>query len=298
MNDFLDRIGVDAAMRALILTYSIRIGLAVLLLVIGFWLAARLANIGRRALERAHVDVTLALFLRNLVYGVLLALLFIQVLGTVGIPTASFIAAIGAAGLAVGLALTSSLSNLAWGVLLILFRPFRVGDYVTVGGVDGTVQSVNLMHTYLITPDNREAVVPNAKVGGDAIINYNVRGTRRFEIKVGIGYSDDIGKAMQIINDLFEADPRILKDPAPGVWTDALGDSSVNLVIRGWTTVPDMYGAQTNLLRRIKERFDEEGVTIPYPQSEIRVVSTPAPEQGKVEGPARPEAPSPFTPDR
>ncbi|SDG55283.1 MULTISPECIES: mechanosensitive ion channel family protein [Rhodanobacteraceae] len=289
MNDFLDRIGVDAAMRTLILSYSVRIGLALLLLVIGFWLAARLANIGRRALERAHVDVTLALFLRNVVYGVLLALLFIQVLGTVGIPTASFIAAIGAAGLAVGLALTSSLSNLAWGVLLILFRPFRVGDYVTVGGIDGTVQSVNLMHTYLITPDNREAVVPNAKVGGDAIINYNVRGTRRFEFKVGIGYSDDIGKAMKVITDLFDADPRILKDPAPGVWTDALGDSSVNLVIRAWTAVADMQGAQTNLLRRIKERFDEEGITIPYPQSEIRVIGNPAPAaegQGKVDGPA------------
>ena len=275
MNDFLDRVGVDAAMRALILTYSIRIGLAIVLLVIGFWIAARLATLGRRALERARVDVTLALFLRNAIYGVLLALLFIQVLGTIGIPTASFIAAIGAAGLAVGLALTSSLSNLAWGVLLILFRPFRVGDYVTVGGIDGTVQSVNLMHTFLITPDNREAVVPNAKVGGDAIINYNVRGTRRFEFKVGIGYGDDIGKAMKVITDLFEADPRILKDPAPGVWTDALGDSSVNLVIRAWTTVADMQGAQTNLLRRIKERFDEEGITIPYPQSEIRVVGTP-----------------------
>jgi small conductance mechanosensitive channel len=277
MNDFLDHLGINEAMRALILSYSIRIGLAIVLLVIGFWIVARLANIGRRALERAHVDVTLALFLRNLIYGILLALLFIQVLGTVGIPTASFIAAIGAAGLAVGLALTSSLSNLAWGVLLIIFRPFRVGDYVTVGGVDGTVQSINLMHTYLITPDNREAVVPNAKVGGDAIINYNVRGTRRFEFKVGIGYGDDIGKAMKIITDLFAADERILKDPAPGVWTDALGDSSVNLVIRGWTSVADMYGAQTNLLRRIKERFDEEGVTIPYPQSEIRLVSEKPP---------------------
>jgi small conductance mechanosensitive channel len=272
MIEFLDHLGVDAAMRALIITYAIRIGLALLLLVIGFWIAARFANLGRRALERARVDVTLAMFLRNVIYGVLLALLFIQVLGTMGIPTASFIAAIGAAGLAVGLALTSSLSNLAWGVLLILFRPFRVGDYVTVGGVDGTVQSVNLMHTYLITPDNREAVVPNAKVGGDAIINYNVRGTRRFEIKVGIGYNDDIGKAMSVVRELFDADERILKDPAPGVWTEALGDSSVNLVIRGWTTTGNMWEAQTSLIRGIKERFDAAGITIPYPQSEIRLV--------------------------
>jgi small conductance mechanosensitive channel len=278
MTDFLDRLGVDHAMRELILTYAIRIGLAILLLVIGFWIAARIANVGRRALERARVDVTLALFLRNLIYGVLLALLFIQVLGTMGVPTASFIAAIGAAGLAIGLALNSSLSNLAWGVLLILFRPFRVGDFVTVGGVDGTVESVNLMHTYLITPDNRQAVVPNAKVGGDAIINYNVRGTRRFELKVGIGYGDDIGKAMQVVQELFAADTRILKDPAPGVWTEALGDSSVNLVVRGWTTTANMWETQTAMLRRIKERFDEEGITIPYPQSEIRLVGQPAPQ--------------------
>jgi small conductance mechanosensitive channel len=281
MIDFLDRLGIDHAMRVLITMYSIRIGLAVLLLVIGFWIAARLANFGRRALERARVDVTLALFLRNIIYGVLLALLFIQVLGTMGVPTASFIAAIGAAGLAIGLALNSSLSNLAWGVLLILFRPFRVGDFVTVGGVDGTVESVNLMHTYLITPDNRQAVVPNAKVGGDAIINYNVRGTRRFEIKVGVGYGDDIGKAMQVVQDLFAADPRILKDPAPGVWTEGLGDSSVNLVIRAWTTTADMWEAQTTMLRRIKERFGEEGVTIPYPQSEIRLVGQAAPAEPK-----------------
>ncbi|WP_413624288.1 mechanosensitive ion channel family protein [Luteibacter sp. Lutesp34] len=292
MIDFLDRFGIDHAMRALILTYAIRIGLAILLLVIGFWIAARLANFGRRALERARVDVTLALFLRNLIYGVLLALLFIQVLGTMGVPTASFIAAIGAAGLAIGLALNSSLSNLAWGVLLILFRPFRVGDFVTVGGIDGTVESVNLMHTYLITPDNRQAVVPNAKVGGDAIINYNVRGTRRFELKVGIGYGDDIGKAMQVVQELFAADPRILKDPAPGVWTEGLGDSSVNLVIRGWTSVPDMWEAQTTLLRRIKERFAEEEITIPYPQSEIRLVGPAAGEEGRDAA-----QPNPFKPD-
>ncbi|HXO99904.1 MAG TPA: mechanosensitive ion channel domain-containing protein [Luteibacter sp.] len=279
LTDLLDRLGINHAMSVLIVSYTIRIGLALLLLVAGFWLAARVANFGRRALERARVDLTLALFLRNLIYGVLLALLFINVLGTVGVPTTSFIAALGAAGLAIGLALNSSLSNIAWGVLLILFRPFRVGDFVTLGGIDGTVESVNLMHTYLITPDNRQAVVPNAKVGGDAIINYNVRGTRRFELKVGIGYGDDIGKAMQVVQDLFNADPRILKDPAPGVWTEALGNSSVNLVIRAWTSTGDMWEAQTALLRRIKERFDESGITIPYPQSEIRLVGQPFPEQ-------------------
>ncbi|MBB3227739.1 small conductance mechanosensitive channel [Luteibacter sp. Sphag1AF] len=288
MNDFFDSIGFEHFTQNLS-HYGIKIGLALLVVVVGFWLAARISNVGRRALERASVDVTLALFLRNVIYGVLIALLIVQAMGVAGIPTAPFVAALGAAGLAIGLALNGSLSNLAWGVLLILFRPFRVGDYVLVGGVEGTVQSVNLMHTYLVMGDNREAVVPNAKVGGDAIINFNRRGTRRFEIKVGIGYGDDIGKAMETVRELFAADPRILNDPAPGVWTEALGDSSVNLVIRGWTKVADMWETQTSLLRKVKERFDAAGITIPYPQSEIRVVSQPAP----AESATNPLVPSP-----
>lgn len=273
MTDLLDHLGIDHATRLVIFTYLMRIGIALVALLVGFWIAARVANVGRRALDRAHVDATLSGFLRNAIYGLLIAFVIVQVMGMAGIPTASLIAALGAAGLAIGLALNSSLSNLAWGVLLILFRPYRIGDYVLVGGIEGKVESINLMHTFITTPDNREAVVPNAKVGGDAIINFNRRGTRRFEFRVGIGYDDDIGKAMAVINELFDADPRILKDPAPGVWTDSLGDSAVNLVIRGWATVADMYGAQTNLLRRIKERFADEGISIPFPQSEIRLVT-------------------------
>ncbi|QWT20107.1 mechanosensitive ion channel [Bacillus sp. NP157] len=272
MLDFLDRLGVDHATRLIIISWSIRIGLSLVALFIGFWIAARIANVGRRALERAHVDVTLATFLRNAIYGLLIAFIIVQVMGMAGIPTASLIAALGAAGLAIGLALNSSLSNLAWGVLLILFRPYRIGDYVLIGGVEGTVQSINLMHTYVVTPDNREAVVPNAKVGGDAIINYNVRGTRRFEIKVGIAYNDDIGKAMDIINGLIESDPRIMKDPAPGVWTDSLTASNVILVVRGWCTVSDMYGAQTQLLRGIKDKFAEAEITIPSSSTDIRLL--------------------------
>lgn len=277
MLDFLDHLGIDHATRLVIIGWSIRIGIALLALVIGFWIAARIANVGRRALERAHVDDTLAGFLRNAIYGLLIAFLVVQVMGMAGIPTASFIAALGAAGLAIGLALNSSLSNLAWGVLLILFRPFRIGDYVLVGGVEGTVESINLMHTYLVTPDNREAVVPNAKVGGDAIINYNRRGTRRFEIKVGIAYNDDIGKAMDIVRGLLDADARIMKDPAPGIWTDSLGTSNVTLVIRGWCTVADMYGAQTTLLRDIKDKFGDAGITIPSSSTDIRLLPAEEP---------------------
>lgn len=279
MLDFLDHLGVDHATRLVIISWAIRIGIALVALVIGFWIAARVANVGRRALERAHVDDTLAGFLRNAIYGLLIAFLIVQVMGMAGIPTASFIAALGAAGLAIGLALNSSLSNLAWGVLLILFRPYRIGDYVLVGGVEGSVQSINLMHTYIITPDNREAIVPNAKVGGDAIINFNRLGKRRFEIKVGIAYSDDIGKAMDIIRGLLEADPRIMKDPAPGVWTDSLGSSNVTLVTRGWCTVADMYGAQTQMLREIKDKFGEAGITIPSSSTDIRLLPAEADEK-------------------
>jgi small conductance mechanosensitive channel len=246
---------------------------ALLVLLIGNWLARRLANILHRAMNRASVDPTLSGFLRNLLYGVLIAVLIVIALQTAGVPSAPLLAALGAGGLAIGLALQGSLSNLAWGVLLIVFRPFKVGDFIHAGGVDGTVEGINLMHTQLILADNREAVVPNAKIGADAIINFSRRGTRRFELRVGIGYGDDIGKAIAVVRRLFDADPRILKDPEPTVWTDSLGDSSVNLLLRGYTATSDFWPAQTDLLRAVKETFDIEGISIPFPQREIRVVN-------------------------
>jgi small conductance mechanosensitive channel len=156
-------------------------------------------------------------------------------------------------------------------VLLITFRPFKVGDFVEVGGMLGTVERIDLMQTWLIMPDGREAVMPNARVGGDAVINFNRRGTRRFELNVGIGYGDDIGKAVEVVRELFKRDDRILEDPAPGVWVNALGDSSVNLVIRAWVQPADFWEAQTDLLREVKEAFDGAGITIPFPQREVQV---------------------------
>lgn len=260
------------------LRFLLNLLVALLILVIGFWAAARVANVVQRALQRASVDPTLSGFLRNLIYGVLVALLVVTALIQAGVPQAPLAAALGASGLAIGLALQGSLSNLAWGVLLIIFRPFRVGDLVTVGGIDGTVEGISLMYTRLLLADNREAVVPNGKIGADAIINFNRRGMRRFELKVGIGYKDDIGRAMAEIRQLFEADARILKDPAPGVWTVNLGDSSVDLVVRAWSRTDDLWAVQTDLLRAIKERFDEQGISIPFPQRELTVVQGRLPE--------------------
>jgi len=261
------------------ITMLINLSLALLMLLVGLWLAARVANIGRRAMQRANLDPTLTGFLRNLIYGVLVAVLIVMTLQQAGVPSAPLVAALGAGGLAIGLALQGSLSNLAWGVLLILFRPLRVGDYIRAGGVEGTVEGVSLMYTMLVMPDNREAIVPNAKIGSDAIINFNRRGTRRFELKVGIGYKDDMGKAMELIRQLFTADPRILADPEPGVWLDSLGDGAVVLVMRAHTRSADSWATQTDFLRAVKERFDAAGISMAVPQREVTVVRGALPEQ-------------------
>lgn len=267
-----------AAARA-VSTYSdqaVQLGLrllgALLVLLLGMWVARRLAGFAQAALGRANLDSTLSGFLRNLIYGVLVVLLVVTALGVLGVPSAPLVAALGTAGLAIGLALQGSLSNLAWGVLLVLFRPFRVGDYVSAGGTEGTVQSINLMHTQLVMPDNREAILPNAKVGGDAIINFNRRGTRRFELTIPIGMDDDIGKAMTGVGTLLAADPRILKQPPPSVVTGHLGDGTVSLIVRGWARCDDLWDAQTDLLRSIKETFAQAGIRIAAPQRQMTLV--------------------------
>lgn len=245
---------------------------ALLILLLGAWAAARLANFTQRALHRARVDDTLGGFLRNLVYGVLVAVLVAMALAALGVSPAPMVAALGTAGLAIGLALQGSLSNLAWGVLLIMFRPFRVGDYVTAGGIDGTVQSINLMHTLLVLPDNREAVVPNAKVGSDAILNFNRRGTRRVDLKIGLGWRDDLEQAMAALRQVLSDEPLVLAEPAPGVWVDGIAGQTVTLVLRGWVKSPDVWAAQTALLRAVKQRIDAGELSLPASAHEVSVM--------------------------
>ncbi|MHC1480825.1 mechanosensitive ion channel family protein [Frateuria aurantia] len=251
---------------------------AVVLLVLGFWLSARLANVLERALGRAHVDATLGGFLRNLTYGVLIAFVLVMVLQQLGVPSAPLVAALGTAGLAVGLSLQGSLSNLASGVLLIIFRPFKIGDSITAGGIDGTVQGINLMHTLVQKGDGTMAVIPNAKVGGDAILNYSQLGQQRFELNVGIGYEVSIDQAIAEVRGLMEADERILKTPAQVVWVSNLGDNAVNLQIRAFTKTADLSATQYALLKAIKERFDEVGISMPGPQRQITIVQGVLPE--------------------
>ncbi|MEP7098603.1 MAG: mechanosensitive ion channel domain-containing protein, partial [Dokdonella sp.] len=271
MHDFLAKL-LGAELAQTVIEVGVKVLLALLILLIGIAVAARLANLLQRGMQRAQVDITLISFLRKVVYGLLIAMLVVIVLNTAGMSTAPLLAALGAAGLAIGLALQGSLSNLAWGVLLVIFRPFRVGDYVTAGGLDGTVESINLMHTLLVLPDGREATVPNGKVGSEAIVNFNRRGTRRFDFTVRVGLKDDIGVAVTEIRQLFERDARILKNPAPGVWTSELGETSVDLIVRAWTTSDDFWATKTDFLRAVKERFDKAGISFPLPRRELTVV--------------------------
>ncbi|MGN6704695.1 MAG: mechanosensitive ion channel family protein [Rhodanobacter sp.] len=275
MHDFLEQL-LGSTLSEGVIQAGLNLLVALLILLVGIWLAARLANFSQRALQRAAVDVTLAGFLRNLIYGVLVAVLIVMALTKAGVPSAPLVAALGAGGLAIGLALQGSLSNLAWGVLLVVFRPFRVGDYVSAGGTEGTVQSINLMHTLLVLPDNREATLPNAKIGSDVIVNFNRRGTRRFELKLGIGHRGDTDQVMAGIVRLLEADARVLKDPAPGVWIESLAGQTVNLLVRGWTSSADGWTTQTDLLRAIKRQIDAGQISIPTAPLDVRLVGDAA----------------------
>ncbi|MEO8460602.1 MAG: mechanosensitive ion channel domain-containing protein, partial [Dokdonella sp.] len=193
--------------------WGTRLLVALLILLVGWWLARRFANSMRGVLNRTGADPLLGDFLRNLLFVLLMGVVIVGALDRVGVPTASFLAVLGAAGLAIGLALQGSLSHLAAGVLLMIFRPFRVGQYVEVGGVAGKVESVSLMHTRLRTLDNREIILPNGKVAGDAIINFNANDTRRIDLVIGIGYGDDIGKAIEVVKGVLAKEPRVLADP-------------------------------------------------------------------------------------
>ncbi len=248
---------------------GLRLLFALLLFALGLWLAARVANLVRRMLKRARVEPTLIPFLRNSLYGALIVLIAVAVLGYVGVPTASLVAAVGAAGLAIGLALQGSLSNLAWGVLLILFRPFRTGDWVDAGGYSGSVEAISLMHTTLVLADNRVAVIPNAKVGADAIVNYNRRSTRRAEVQVGVGYGEDLERTLAVLRAMLQADARVLGDPAPQVYVSGLGDSTVNVTLRAFAQRADWWPLQMDLPRMTKQTLDAAGIVMPFPQREV-----------------------------
>ncbi len=255
----------------LLLPWGMKLLGALAIFLVGKWVARALSNALRKLMGKGGVDSALAGFLGNIAYAVLLALVIIAALDTLGVETTSIIAIFGAAGLAVGLALQGSLSNFAAGVMLMIFRPFKSGDFVEAGGVNGVVEQVRVFNTIIRTGDNREITVPNKRILDDNITNFTTRDTRRIDMVMGIGYDDDIRKAKQIIERVLGEEQRVLKDPAPVIMVLELADSSVNLAVRPWVKTEDYWATRGDLLHKMKIELEGAGLSIPYPQRDVHI---------------------------
>lgn len=244
---------------------------AIAIYLVGKIVVRILTGLLEKVMTRAKVDATLSSFLSNIAHYVLITFVILMALESLGVDTTSLAAIMGAAGLAVGLALQSSLSNFASGVMIILFKPFRVGDFVEAGGVSGTVEEISIFSTLMKTGDNKQIIVPNGSIYGGNIINYSAKPTRRIDMVVGCGYGDDLRAVKAFLTILVESDERILKDPAPVVAVSELGDSSVNFVVRPWVNSADYWAVLWDLNERVKLGFDERGFNIPYPTQDVHV---------------------------
>ena len=261
-------------LQTIIAGYGMQIIGALATLIIGIWISKLLAKSLGKVLRKRKVDETLVKFSVSLVKVALIAFIIISAASQVGIQTASFVAMIGAAGLAVGFALQGSLSNLAAGVMLIIFKPVKVGDFIEGGGAAGSVESVGIFVTTLVTPDNKVVYIPNSTLTGGNITNYSAKDTRRVDMVFGIGYSNDIDKAKSVIQSVLNNDSRILKDPAPQVVVSELGDSSVNFNVRPWVNKTDFWGVYFDTTEQIKKKFDEQNISIPFPQRDVHLYQT------------------------
>ena len=241
----------------------------ILILVLGKIFADVARNVAKKIMVRAKVDSTLIGFATNLGHITIMVFVVIAALGKLGFQTTSFVAVLGAAGLAIGLALQGSLSNFASGVLMIIFKPFKVGDFIDAGGVTGSVIEISIFTTILTTPDNKKVIVPNAKITGDNIVNFGANGTRRVDLSVGISYDDDMQKARELLMEMLKKDSRVLSDPAPLVAVKELGDSSVNLVVRPWCSAADYWDVHFDTMQSIKEVLDANELSIPFPQRDL-----------------------------
>ena len=245
---------------------------ALVVLVVGLMVAKSVRKGMRRAMAKSgRIDDTLIPFISGIVYYILLAALLIAVLQMFGIQTTSLVAVLGAAGLAIGLALQGTLSNFAAGVMLLVFRPFKVGDFVEAGGVSGSVKEIGIFSTVMFTPDNIKIVMPNSAVNGQTIKNYTANDTRRNDMTMGVSYDDDLGKARDVILKVLGADERVLEEPAPVVAVSELADSSVNFVVRPWCKKEDYWDLRFDLLRNMKEELEAAGCSIPYPQNDVHL---------------------------
>ena len=253
----------------LVSIYTLKIVIALAIFLIGKRLARFASNIVKKMLLKAKVDEMLTNFLTNITYGLGIAVVVLAALGQLGIETTSFIAILGAVGLAVGLAFQSTLSNISAGVMLVIFRPFSIGDFIEAGGVAGVVEELNLFNTVFKTGDNKVIIVANSNIIGGNITNYSKKDTRRVDFTFGIGYDDDLKLAKNTLLEIINADNRVLKDPEPFVAVSELADSSVNFVVRVWVKSGDYWGVHFDTIEKVKLTFDEKGISFPYPQMDI-----------------------------
>lgn len=257
-----------------VVPWAINIFFALAIFIVGRWVARILVKILRKGLAKADMDPILVNFVASIANTLLLLFIIIASLNQLGVDTTSLIAIFGAAGLAIGLALQGSLQNFASGVMLIVFRPFRTGDFVEAGGTSGVVEAISMFTTILRTGDNREVIVPNGAIYSGTITNYSARDTRRVDMVFGIGYDDDIKQAKQLLQQILEQDERVLKDPAPAVAVAELADSSVNFNVRPWVKSEHYWAVKADITERVKLTFDDKGISIPYPQMDVHMAKT------------------------
>ena len=250
---------------------GMKIVAAIAIFIIGRWLAHLAVSMVKKALAKTQMEDTLERFLCNIVNAVLMVVVIIAAIGALGVQTTSLLAVLGAAGLAIGLSLQGSLSNFASGVLIVMFRPYKVGDYIDAAGVAGTVLEVQIFTTILNTPDNKRIIVPNSQIMDGIITNVSANDTRRIDFVFGCGYGDDIDRVYSVLQDIIDKDERILSDPAPFIALNTLADSSVNFIVRPWVNKADYWEVYNDVTEQVKRRFDAEGLNIPFPQRDVHV---------------------------
>jgi len=251
--------------------FGLKVLVAIIIFYVGRLVARILTNTLHKIMQKQEVDKILESFVCNLAYWVVMLFVIIASINHIGIETTSLIAVMGAAGLAVGLALQGSLSNFASGVLIVIFRPYRVGDFVEAAGISGSVLQVQILTTILKTGDNKQIIVPNSQIMGSIITNYSANDTRRVDMTIGVSYDDDLDKVRKTIRELVDADERILKDPECLIAVSELADSSVNFTVRPWVNSSDYWGVKFELTEAIKKRVDEEGISFPFPQQDVHL---------------------------
>jgi len=260
----------------LIVTYGMKIILAIIIFLIGKYLAGVAKKLSNKLMTKRNIDPTVVSFVANIAWALVLVFTVVATLGQIGIQTASLVAVIGAAGLAIGFALQGSLSNFASGVLMVLFRPCRIGDYVDAAGISGTVNEITIFSTKLLTPDNKLIIAPNSAMMGGTIVNYSAMDTRRVDLVIGVSYDANLAEAKKVLTGIVENNQYVLKDPAYTIAISELADSSVNFVVRPWVKGSDYWPAYFELLEQIKIALDDANIGIPYPQMDLHMKETPS----------------------